>query len=423
MNSDLQVPEGWRWFSLGEKFSIAIGGTPSRNIDQYWDYNKVTQNRWVSIKDLDSRYITDTKEYISDKGVSKSNVKLVPSGTVMMSFKLTVGRVAFAGANLYTNEAIAAFLPTNDNDVSVNFLYQGLQHWNLLEYSDQAVKGITLNKEKIYNIQGLFPPLPEQNKIATILTSVDDVIEKTEAQINKLQDLKKGMMTELLTKGIDHTEFKDSPVGRIPVEWDIVNLGMIIGSMVGGVSVNSDNRKKMSSEVGILKTSSVSNGYFYPIEHKVILPNEIQRVKINPTKDHILFSRMNTPLLVGESGYVEETHFDLFLPDRLWMINVKNRKKTNVRWLSYVLASGATRQKIADVATGTSGSMKNIAKPNLLAIKIAIPSVNEQEKIAQTIRSLDVSLKSKQKKLSQTKSLKKALMNDLLTGKKRVNVN
>ena len=63
----------------------------------------------------------------------------------------------------------------------------------------------------------MLPPLPEQKKIASILTSVDDVIEKTEAQISKLQDLKKGMMTELLTKGIGHTEFKDSPVGRIPV--------------------------------------------------------------------------------------------------------------------------------------------------------------------------------------------------------------
>jgi type I restriction enzyme S subunit len=64
-----------------------------------------------------------------------------------------------------------------------------------------------------------FPPPPEQQKIAAILTSVDEVSEKTEAQIGKLQDLKKGMMQELLTKGIGHTEFKDSPVGRIPKEW------------------------------------------------------------------------------------------------------------------------------------------------------------------------------------------------------------
>ena len=67
--------------------------------------------------------------------------------------------------------------------------------------------------------------MAEQQKIASILTSVDEVIEKTEAQISKLQDLKKGMMQELLTKGIGHTEFKDSPVGRIPKGWEVVKLG------------------------------------------------------------------------------------------------------------------------------------------------------------------------------------------------------
>ena len=73
----------------------------------------------------------------------------------------------------------------------------------------------------------LFPPKPEQQKIASILTSVDEVIEKTEAQIGKLQDLKKGMMQELLTKGIGHTEFKDSPVGRIPKGWEVKTLNEV----------------------------------------------------------------------------------------------------------------------------------------------------------------------------------------------------
>ena len=69
------------------------------------------------------------------------------------------------------------------------------------------------------------PPLPEQRKIASILTSVDEVIEKTKLQINKLQDLKKGTMNELLTKGIGHTEFKDSELGKIPKSWNAKKLG------------------------------------------------------------------------------------------------------------------------------------------------------------------------------------------------------
>src|SRR5690606_10189467 len=72
------------------------------------------------------------------------------------------------------------------------------------------------------------PPLPEQQKIASILSSVDDVIEKTRAQIDKLKDLKTGMMQELLTKGIGHTEFKDSPVGPIPSKWEVHRIGDLL---------------------------------------------------------------------------------------------------------------------------------------------------------------------------------------------------
>ena len=82
----------------------------------------------------------------------------------------------------------------------------------------------SINTSNLLRYKFPIPPLPEQKKIAAILTSVDTVIEKTQAQIDKLKDLKTGMMQELLTKGIGHTEFKDSPVGWIPVEWGVVTV-------------------------------------------------------------------------------------------------------------------------------------------------------------------------------------------------------
>jgi type I restriction enzyme, S subunit len=418
-----QVPEGWNRIPLGDLFKIEIGGTPSRNNVAFWDATKESGNIWVSIRDLSQKYITDTKEYISDSGVQNSNVKLIPEGTVIMSFKLTIGRTAFAAKNLYTNEAIAAFIHKNPNIVDTEYFYQGLQFWNLLENVDRAVKGATLNKEKLNRIDGTFPPLQEQNKIAKILTSVDSVIEKTEAQINKLQSLKKGMMQELLTKGIGHTEFKDSPVGRIPKEWEVKRLGDLISSMSGGVSVNSENKPKLSGEYGVLKTSAVSKGQFFPSENKVILKSEHKRAKINPKIDSIIISRMNTLALVGESGYIDGNYLDLFLPDRLWQIEVNDRNFTNVKWLSFILTNSDTRRAISYAATGTSGSMKNISKPNLLSIKIPFPTKKEQDLISTAISQVGSTIKTQQKRLQKEQQLKKALMQDLLTGKVRVKVN
>lgn len=284
-----------------------------------------------------------------------------------------------------------------------------------------------LNFQQIKSMEVTLPLVSEQQKIAAILTSVDDVIEKTQAQINKLKDLKTGMMQELLTRGVGvdgkpHTEFKDSSVGCIPKGWDVVTLKDLIKSMLGGVSVNADNRIKMSDELGVLKVSSVYKGCFIPHEHKTVLKEEEKRVKITPLKDHILFSRANTPERVGECGYVEQSCDDLFLPDKIWMIDVKDRKIVNVRWLSYILSSGRMRRLISDVATGTSGSMKNISKPNLLALELALPNIDEQCAIANVIHSLDKNINLIEKKLQKTLSLKKALMQDLLTGKVRVNV-
>ncbi|MGF1906991.1 restriction endonuclease subunit S [Aliivibrio salmonicida] len=272
-----------------------------------------------------------------------------------------------------------------------------------------------------------FPPLPEQQKIATILISVDDVIEKTQAQINKLKDLKTGMMQELLTRGVGvdgkpHAEFKDSPVGRIPKAWEVVKLSEIIGSMDGGVSVNGDNRLKTHKEIGVLKVSSVFKGSFIPHEHKVVIEEDLNRVKINPLKDRILFSRANTPSLVGESGYVERNYDDLYLPDKIWMIDVKDRLKVNVRWLSYILSSGKVRKLICDAATGTSSSMKNISKPNLLSIQVGMPMLEEQKAISDILNLISNKLTLSSTKLEHVKKLKKALMQDLLTGKVRVKV-
>ncbi|MHA4894638.1 restriction endonuclease subunit S [Pedobacter sp. PWIIR3] len=189
------------------------------------------------------------------------------------------------------------------------------------------------------------------------------------------------------------SEFKD--------HWTSCCLKQIIITLQSGVSVKSEDiRITSKDEFGILKTSSVSFGKFRSSENKKILDEELVNARLNPLRDTILISRMNTPQLVGESGYVDKDYPSLFIPDRLWMATL-DKNKVNVKWLSILLATTKIKDQISNIASGTSGTMKNISKPNFLNIEISIPSLIEQSKIASFLTFVDdkIQLLNKKKKL------------------------
>lgn len=189
----------WREVCFDEILHIEIGGTPSRSNPDYWDEKKITQNRWLSIRDLKESVINETKEYISDLGVLKSNASLIPAGSIVMSFKLTIGKTAILGKSCYTNEAICSLIPKNDDAISTEFLIQALNNVDLDKEIDQAIKGKTLNKAKLKRLKIKLPSLAEQEKITKILATADSEIEIHKYRLACLQQEKKALMQSLLT--------------------------------------------------------------------------------------------------------------------------------------------------------------------------------------------------------------------------------
>ncbi|MGE4112002.1 MAG: restriction endonuclease subunit S, partial [Burkholderiales bacterium] len=184
----------WAEDDLGRLASIEIGGTPSRDIPRYWVVDSETGHPWVSIADLGPRYVHETKEQITDLGVRFSNAKHVPKGTLLMSFKLTIGRASIASCDLFTNEAIAAIIP-HERKVDPDFLYYTLPPIARGSVTDTAIKGATLNKKKLNRLRIRFPiNINQQRRIAEILTTLDETIEQTEALIAKHQQIKVGLM-------------------------------------------------------------------------------------------------------------------------------------------------------------------------------------------------------------------------------------
>jgi len=175
---------------------------------------------------------------------------------------------------------------------------------------------------------------------------------------------------------------------HIPIhpDWPMVALGDIVDELESGVSVNSTSKPTDKGELGILKTSCVTTGIFQPEEHKTVVSDELKRVRCPVRGNTIIISRMNTEALVGANAYVDKDYPQLFLPDRLWQ-TVITRSDIEVRYVQTVLASDSCRNRISAVCRGTSGSMKNISKAQLLSITIPLPPLATQQAIVAEIKA------------------------------------
>lgn len=180
----------WEMKRLGDICDISIGRTPPRLNSGMWGSGYV----WLSIADLDGKVVSTSKEQITD--LALASMAVVPKGTLLMSFKLSIGRLCFAGCDLYTNEAICAF---NNLKAVADFLYYALGRTDFSLYGKQAVKGYTLNKESLSQVEVLLPERGEQTAIATVLSDMDAELAALETRLAKTRALKQGMMQELLT--------------------------------------------------------------------------------------------------------------------------------------------------------------------------------------------------------------------------------
>ena len=183
------MKNGWQTKKLGELAEIELGKTPARANSALWDEKRETGNVWLSIADLlnaKNNIVVDSKEYVSDKGAAMC--KLVPNGTLLVSFKLTLGRLAFAGHDLYTNEAIAALTLFSERELSKEFLFWFLQFfdWVKAAENDVKLKGMTLNKAKLKELVVHFPKsLSEQKRIVGILDETFDGVATAKANAEK----------------------------------------------------------------------------------------------------------------------------------------------------------------------------------------------------------------------------------------------
>lgn len=266
-------------------------------------------------------------------------------------------------------------------------------------------------------------PLPEQQKIAAILSSVDKVIEKTRAQIDKLKDLKIGMMQELLTKGIGHTEFKDSPLGKIPACWEVTTLNEQLDLMTDYVANGSFESLRNNVDVSddrdfayYVRLYDLRLGLGHPTQKYVNETTFRFLKKTSLREKDILMANIGAN--VGEAFILPPLEMPATLAPN--MIMFRSKSQIDAKFLYYYLRSGLGK-KMVSLAISGSGQPK-INKTDLKQILSLSPPHDEQVKIANLVSSIDTKIDVIKKRAYHFRSLKKALMQDLLTGKVRVNV-
>ena len=194
-----ELPEGWRWVPLGDVCVIVIGRTPRREISAYWGGDLP----WVSIADLNNAVITTTRERITELGAQESRSRLLKAGTLLFSFKLTIGKMAFAGMDLYTNEAIAGLLPKRAEELDRNYLRFALSSIDPGSGSSHAVKGKTLNQDSLNDLRIPFPPTAEQQRIAAMLDEQMAAVERTRRTLEEQLDAINALPAALLRQAFN----------------------------------------------------------------------------------------------------------------------------------------------------------------------------------------------------------------------------
>ena len=183
---------------LEEICDIKIGRTPPRRQPQW--FNKSHGMRWVSIKDMGNtgKYISQTSEFLAADAIRQFTIPIIPAGTLLMSFKLTVGRLGFTEYDMCSNEAIAQ-LPIKDPDiVDKNYLYYYLKNFNFGSLSSTSSIATAVNSKTVKNISVNLPPLDQQKKIADILGSLDEEIELNRRMNETLEQLGQALFVIIL---------------------------------------------------------------------------------------------------------------------------------------------------------------------------------------------------------------------------------
>ena len=347
--------------------------------------------------------------YPNPKVFCSEPIKIAEKNDILLSVRAPVGDVNINPFKSCIGRGLSAIKP-NYKNVNHMFLFYCLKFLNkLFKYLSSGSTFKAIRKSDIENFKLPLPPLPEQKKIAEILSTVDDAIEKVDEAISKTERLKKGLMQELLKKGIGHKEFKDTEIGRIPKEWKVVEIKHV-GKVLTGKTPPTIKETYWNGNIPFITPEDLKGEkYIIKTNRYITLEGKKHSTEIIPPYSVLV-------VCIGSTiGKVALTKTDSVTNQQINSIICKD--DVNPEYIYYAIL---LRSFVLKYFSGVA-AVPIIKKSLFEKIKIPLPEeISEQKKIAEILSTVDKRIELLKKKKEILNRIKKGLMNDLLTGRRRV---
>lgn len=375
-----KLPEGWRWSTLGKECDIKIGGTPSRGNSEYFKGS----NLWVSVSDLNGSVVVDTKEKITDEGINNSNAKLIKKGTVLVCFKLSLGKKAIAGKDLYTNEAVAALEIKLESQLTNKFLFYYLDRINFFDYSNTAAKGNCLNKDILGTVKIL---VPKRDDIIKIVAKLD--AQMAQIEIMKKETEKEKEASEEILQSFLKKELFDNQK-----EWKKVKIEDLCFLKTGGTPSRDNKSYWNNGKINWLASGDINKEIIYEVEGKITQEGfDNSNAKILPVNSVLI-------ALNGQGktrGMVAVLKVESTCNQSIVAFIPKDEKQLGYMFLFYYLK--ASYQKLRNLTGDNERSGLSIRILN--NYQIQTPKIEMQKEIVRKIEQFNKEQKTIKENISQ----------------------
>ena len=299
------------------------------------------------------------------------------------------------------------------------YLYYVAKSHPVRNYAISRMRGSTGRQRVPFDVfrkelEVSLPPVEDQRKTASILMDVDRAIEKTAKIIHQTHRVKKGVMQELLRKGIhSHNDFEDTAVGRLPSEWEVCSIGDVVEMAQYGLSESLSPE----GEYPVFRMNNIENGYMVdsPMKYIDLDDDEFEKYKVE--EGDILFNRTNSYELVGKTGLFDLDGDYVFAS---YLVRLRTNNRADPHYLNYYMNSKKGQDRL--MAFATKGvSQANINAQNVQRVLMPRPPIEEQQAIVEVIREFDSQIETNERCKSQLARIKQGLLSDLVSGDVRTN--
>ncbi|SLJ83764.1 restriction endonuclease subunit S [Psychrobacter sp. DAB_AL43B] len=366
------IPMHWVMSKIKYIAPFQVGWTPPTGNDS----NFIGENIWANISDLRGKVITDTVKRISDKAAKEASMDITSKGSLLYSFKLSVGSVSFAGCDMYTNEAIASF--TSDSLLPLEYLYYVLPKFLIENASTNIYGARILNQELIKNAIILKPTYEEAETIANFLdhetAQIDTLIERQQTLIKLLKEKRQAVISHAVTKGLNPDAImKDSGVewlGEVPEHWSVKSYRHASKIYRGKFGHRPRNDPAFyDGEYPFIQTGDVARAGKIITSYSQTLNEKGKSVsQLFPEGTLMMAIAAN----IGDTAILG---FEAYAPDSV--IGFKPYTGVGVEFLRYSFLAALP----AFEQTSTQSSQANLNIDRVGTVKGAFPSHNEQKEI------------------------------------------